>query len=118
MSTTQHPFRHFSTVPVSRYPLTDGELAILADRWWDVAYELGTWMTLWGSYGGAEGRDRDYALDRLELLKGVLGEHEIDRIHIEVEARWKEQLGEDCWAAYKQGRAIFQEESEAEEDGE
>lgn len=116
MNTNKNPFQHFSDNPVSGYPLTDGELTILADRWWDVEYDLGIWLTLCGCYGGAESRDRRYALDRIDLLAGILGEEEIERIREEVETRWKGKLDEKYWTAFKEGRAIFQEEDEEEEE--
>jgi hypothetical protein len=114
MSTTEKPFQHFSENLVSGYPLTDGELTILADRWWDVYYDLAIWITLSGSYGGAESGDKRYALGRIELLARILGEDEIKRIRDEVEAQWKEKLDEKCWTAFKEGRALFQEQDEEE----
>jgi hypothetical protein len=111
MDNKTKPFQHFCNNPVSGYPLTDGELTILADRWWDVAFDLRIWLTLSGCYGGAESDHKNYALDRIDLLAGILGEQEIQRIHDEVEARWKDKLDEKYWRAFKEDHAIFQDEA-------
>lgn len=111
MNTKTKPV-HFCNNPVSGYPLTDGELSVLAEHWWDVALDHAIWWTLSGCIGGDEVRERNHALGRLDLLAGQLGEGEIDRLREEAEARWRARLGEEPWAAYKNGRAIYQEEAQ------
>ena len=118
MTTSTTPIQFRSRNPVSGYPLTEGELSVLAEQWWDVYYDLAIWITLSGSYGGAESGDKYYALDRLDLLAGILGDDEIERIRSEVEERWKEKIDETWWAAFKEGRALWQEETDKEEEGE
>lgn len=104
----------FSDKPVRGYSLTEGELSVLADHWWDVVYDLDLFLTLSGCCGGAEQRDRNYAGRRLALLAELLAPEEFARVRDEVEARWKEQLSEETWTAFKGGRALSQEQARAE----
>lgn len=113
MSTTKnktiHPYRDN---PVSDYPLTDGELSVLAEHWWDVVFDHTIWWTLSGCVGGSEVREHNYALGRLDFLAANLGEEEISRIRDDAETRWKAALGEEQWTAFMNGRALYQEEAE------
>ena len=114
MTTTTRFFASFSDNPVRGYSLTEGELSVLADHWWDIVYDLNIFIVLSGCCGGAEQRNRDYAGRRLALLAELLAPEEFARVRDEVETRWKEQLSEESWTAFKEGRALSQEQAQAE----
>lgn len=114
MTTTTRFFASFSDKPATEYPLTEGELSVLADHWWDIVYDLNLFLVLSGCFGGAEQRDRDYAGRRLDLLAERLAPEEFDRVRDEVEARWKERVDDESWTAFKEGRALWQERLAAE----
>lgn len=103
-----NPFDIFIPDPAGDFPLTTGELIILAERWWDFIVDTEHFWVLANSVGSSERHDGDYAYDRLELLLTLLGADHIDRLREEALARWRGRYGEVYWAAVQAQRPLLQ----------
>lgn len=103
-----NPFDLFLPDPAADYPLTTGELVILAERWWDFVVDTEHFWVLANSVGSSEMRDREYALDRLRLLVQALGADHIERLRTEALARWRGRYGDIFWDAVQAKRPLIQ----------
>lgn len=103
-----NPFDIFIPDPVANYPLTTGELVILAERWWDFVVDTEHFWVLANTVGSSEMRDRVYASERLARLESILGADHIDRLREEALARWRGRYGEVYWAAVRAKRPLIE----------
>lgn len=103
-----NPFDIFIPDPAGDFPLTTGELVILAERWWDFVVDTEHFWVLANSVGSSEMRDSQVALERLALLENILGADHIDRLREEALARWRGRYGEVYWAAVQAQRPLLQ----------
>ena len=62
---------------------------------------------MYGQIGRTERSRHRYVATRLELLEERLGADEFTRIGSLAELRLREDLGEELWAAYVQGRPLL-----------
>ena len=112
MNSTEKELDRYSENPVSGFPLTDGDLVVIAETWWDVLIDCDLFCVLTGTgVGGSERYDMRFASERLDRLAEKLGEDEIQRIRGRIEERWRQKIGEVHWNAYKTGNPIIQDEA-------
>ena len=112
MNSTKNELDRNSENPVSGFPLTDGDLVVLAETWWDVFIDTDLFCVLTGTgLSGSDWFDMKFASDRLDRLAEKLGEDEIRRIRGRIEERWRQKIGEGHWHAYKTGSPIIQDEA-------
>jgi hypothetical protein len=109
MNSTEKELDRYSENPVSGFPLTDGDLVVIAETWWDVFIDTDLFCVLTGSgLSGAEWHDMHFASDRLDRLAETLGKDEILQIRGRIEERWRQKIGEVHWNAYKTSDPIIQ----------
>lgn len=112
MNSTMDEFDIFSQNPVGGFPLTDGDLVALAEVWWKRFINCDLFCVLTGSgLSGSERFEMSFASDRLTCLEETLGKDEVQRIRERVEERWRREVGDVHWNAYKTGHAIIQDEA-------
>ena len=94
------------------YPLTQGELLILADHWWRLLVNVETRCTLTGCVVSRDRSCGRAARARLELLEQRLSPNDFARCEALACEEARAALGETHWAAFCEGRAILREETD------
>ncbi len=112
MENKTNPLDFITPDSPSDYPLTTGELVILAERWWDFFIDMDHWWVLANQVGSSELRDVRYAEGRLALLEEALGSEHMDRLQLEALARWRGSYGELLWHSVRAKRPLFEVEAE------
>ncbi len=100
-----NPLSEESTVLVTGYPLTREELRILAAHWATVYINASADATLMNSVGSTDLRLFEYVAARHRLMEPILGDAAMREAVREAEARVRDRIGDELYAAYLKGES-------------
>ncbi len=112
METTLNPLSKESAVLVTGYPLTREELRILAAHWATVYIDASAAATLLNSIGSTDLRLFEYVAARYRLMKPILGDEAMTEAVREAEARVRDRIGDELYAAFQRGESPLGDEAE------
>jgi hypothetical protein len=97
------------------YPASREELTVLARHW---LYELWEpWLWCW-EHGlglcGSQRRRGFYCMHRLDRLRSVLGDDNMAKVRLKVEAKLRKECGEEEWQAYLRNDTEWRDRQRAE----
>jgi hypothetical protein len=103
----RHPLNPDSAVRVTTYPLSREEVRILALHWAEEYVGTAVFCRLTRSCGTTDLWIYDYTADRWRAATAILGDAEMRKVGEEADARVREKIGEEAWAGYRAGEALW-----------
>jgi hypothetical protein len=96
-------------VECDTYKPTHYELRELVRSWAREILDIDVSWSMWGVGACSDFRRQDYAFERIDRIRGVLGEESIRAAFDEVGEEARRRIGEDVWRIFTEGTPEEQE---------